>query len=280
MQRIYSNHWADYELIDAGNSKKIERWGKIITIRPERNAYFSPVLSSKEWEQKAHFEFIEQTSNTGYWEELKKNTPKEWQINYKNCVFNLQLTKFKHIGIFPEQRINWDFLNKHLGTNDKFLNLFAYTGGSSLIANSIGSQVFHCDSIKQIIAWAKKNMISSNLSDIHWVLDDALKFANREVKRKKKFNGIIMDPPAFGLGAKKERWKIEDKFPELVELASQLLTKNGFLIINTYSPKLKEEKIKKTIKSTFPSKTIEIKKLCIKSKTGKIIEYGELTWVY
>jgi len=287
MKRIYSQHWLDYELIDAGNNKKLERWGKIITIRPERNAYFSPILSSTEWQQKAHYEFIEATTQTGTWKSLKKTHPLKpnqevanWQISYKDCIFNLHLTKFKHLGIFPEQQTNWDFIKSHLKKDSKFLNLFAYTGGASLIANSIGADVYHCDSVKQVITWAKNNMESSVQEGIHWVLDDALKFATKEVRRGKKYDGIIMDPPAFGLGANKERWKIETKFPELVQLASQLLSDTGFLIINTYSPKLKEELIQSTIQKYFPSKKIEINKLSVKTTTNKILEYGELTRVY
>ena len=280
MQRIYSSHWADYELIDAGNNKKLERWGNTVTIRPERNAYFTPILSENDWAKKADFEFVEESSNTGFWKTLNKNASKNWQIEFKNCVFNLQLTKFKHIGIFPEQKINWDYLIANLKQDDKLLNLFAHTGGSSLVANSIGANVNHCDSVKQIITWAKENMESSNLSDIHWILEDALKFSKREEKRGNKYDAIIMDPPAYGIGVKKERWKIETLFPELVKTASQILTKKGFLIINTYSPKLGEQEIKETVVNYFPTKKVEINKLCIKSTTGKIIEYGELTKVY
>jgi 23S rRNA (cytosine1962-C5)-methyltransferase len=285
MKRIFSSHWSDYELIDAGNDKKLERWGKIITIRPDRNAYFSPIQSEKEWKEKAHFEFIEETSSKGIWKTLKKNTPKEWKISYKNCVFNLRLTQYKHVGIFPEQQTNWDFIKTQFGYNEtdekaKFLNLFAYTGGASLVANSAKAAVYHCDSVKQVITWSKENMESSNQENIHWVFDDALKFATKEVKRKKKYDGIIMDPPAFGIGAKKERWKIETKFSELVKVASELLSQKGFLIINTYSPKLKEEKIYDTVKNYFPNKKIEVKKLSLKTTTGKTLEYGELTRVY
>ena len=279
MKRIFSSHWSDYELIDAGNDKKLERWGEIITIRPDRNAYFSPILSDKEWKLKAHFEFIEETTSKGVWKTLKKNTPKEWKINYKNCVFNLRLTQFKHIGIFPEQQTNWDFIKSNIKPEGRFLNLFAYTGGASLVANSAKADVFHCDSVKQVISWSKENMESSNQENIHWVFDDALKFATKEVKRGKKYDGIIMDPPAFGIGAKKERWKIETKFPELVKIASQLLTENGFLIINTYSPKLKEENIYNIVKEYFPTKKIQVDNLSLKTTTGKILEYGELTRV-
>jgi 23S rRNA (cytosine1962-C5)-methyltransferase len=280
MKRIFGSHWSDYELIDAGNDKKLERWGEIITIRPDRNAYFSPILTFKEWKQRAHFEFIEETSSKGNWNTLKNNTPKEWQVSYKNCVFNLRLTQFKHLGIFPEQQTNWDFIKSNIKPEGKFLNLFAYTGGASLIANSAKADVYHCDSVKQVITWSKENMESSNQESIHWVFDDALKFATKEVKRGKKYDGIIMDPPAFGIGAKKERWKIETKFPELVKVASELLSKNGFLIINTYSPKLKEEKIYDIVKEYFPNKKIEVNKLSLKTTTGKTLEYGELTRVY
>jgi len=287
MKRIYSKHWPDYELIDAGDNKKLERWGTIITIRPDSNAYFKPVLSINEWNQRAHYEFIELSANGGAWSSLKKNFPisndhevPNWQISFNKCVFNLRLTKFKHLGIFPEQQINWEFISNHLSNNSKFLNLFAYTGGASLIANSKNSEVYHCDSVKQIITWAKNNMESSKQKGIHWVLDDALKFAKKEVKRGKKYDGIIMDPPAFGIGINKERWKIETKFPELVEIASELLSKKGFLIINTYSPKLKEELIRNTVQTHFSSKNIDIKKLSLKTTTGKILEYGELTRVY
>ncbi len=280
MKRIFSSHWSAYELIDAGNNKKLERFGNIITIRSERNAYFKPILSYQEWKQKAHFEFVEESNNKGGWKTLQQTMPKEWQIGYKSCIFNLKLTKFKHIGIFPEQQSNWDFIAKHLKKGDKFLNLFAYTGGASLVANVAGAEVFHCDSVKQVISWSKKNMENSHQNNIHWVLDDALKFAAREVKRDNKYKGIIMDPPAYGIGANKERWKIETKFPELVKVASQLLSKSGFLIINTYSPKLKEEVIQDVVEPLFPDKTIEINKLSIKSTTGKILEFGELTRIY
>lgn len=279
MTRIFSSHWKDYELIDAGNSKKLERWGDFITIRPERNAYFIPGLNFSKWKEMAHFEFQESSSTSGEWIHLKENLPKEWKIKFDTIQFQLKLTQFKHVGIFPEQMLNWDFIKKNTKKNDKFLNLFAYTGGASLIAKSNDATVFHCDSVKQVISWAKENMEISNLSDIYWVLDDAMKFAEREVKRANKYDGIIMDPPAFGLGVKKERWKIENKFPELVKIAKELLNEKGFLIINTYSPRLNEEKIMEICQSYFPVSAIQVNKLCIKSKTGKILEYGERTLI-
>jgi len=279
MDRLFSEGWKDYELIDAGGSKKLERWGKIITIRPDRNAYFKSEIGFGKWQKMAHFEFVEDTHTKGEWRSLQ-DAPEQWEIEFNDLVFNLKLTKFKHVGLFPEQQTNWEFINKHIKPNRKFLNLFAYTGAASLIARSKGADVFHCDSVKQVINWSKENMQLSNLDNIHWVLEDALKFAQREVKRGNQYDGIVMDPPAFGLGAKKERWKIENRFPELVKTASELLTKNGFLIINTYSPRLTDKEILPIVKKYFPTKTIEVNKLSIKSTSGKVIEYGELTRVW
>ena len=279
MAKVYTQHWKDYELLDAGNDKKLERWGQLITIRPDRNAYFKPVWNWNKWLDIAHFEFMEQSSTKGEWHELK-SVPKEWQINYQTLCFNLKLTTFKHIGIFPEQRVNWDFIQRHLNKGDRFLNLFAYTGGASLAANAAHADVFHCDSIRQINTWAKENMKSSGQDNIHWVLEDAVKFAQREVKRGRKYKGVIMDPPAFGLGAKKERWKIEQRFPLLIELAAELLEEDGFLIVNTYSPRLKPEKIEAIVKEYFHNKRVSVDKLCMKTTTGKIIEYGDLTIVH
>ena len=280
MPRVYTSHWRDYELIDAGNNRKLERWGKVVTIRPERNAYFTPVMNEKEWLSKAHFRFDEISNTKGNWVQLKSDTPTNWQIDCGVLKFNLKLTQFKHLGLFPEQKANWDFIGEHIRKGERFLNLFGYTGGASVMAKSMGADVYHCDSVKQINAWAKENMESSNLSDIRWVHDDALKFAQRELKRGNRYKGIIMDPPAFGLGAKKERWKIENKFQELLETTIDLLDHNGFLIANTYSPRLNGQKIKTITNEVVKNKKVEISTLAIKSTTGKILEYGELTRIY
>jgi 23S rRNA (cytosine1962-C5)-methyltransferase len=280
MARIYTAHWKDYELIDAGNEKKLERWGKIITIRPDRNAYFPPVLSEAEWQSKAHFRFVAKDTTQGEWQHLKIGTPTEWQMSYDQLNFRIKLTRFKHVGLFPEQRCNWDFIKDKIQPAGRFLNLFGYTGGASVMARSLGTEVFHCDSVKQINTWAKENMEASKLEGIHWVLDDALKFAQRELKRENKYTGIIMDPPAFGLGTQKERWKIEQKFPELLNTALGLIKKNGFIIMNTYSPRLTEQKIKEITLELVKNKKVEISTLSIKSTTGKILDFGEVTRIY
>ena len=161
MNRTFSEGWKDYELIDAGGSKKLERWGKIVTIRPDRNAYFKSEIGFSKWQKMAHFEFVEDTHTKGEWRSLK-DAPEQWEIEFNDLVFNLKLTKYKHIGLFPEQRTNWDFISQHIKPNRKFLNLFGYTGAASLVARSKGADVFHCDSVKQVINWSKENMMGSN----------------------------------------------------------------------------------------------------------------------
>lgn len=278
--RIYSTPWPDYELIDAGGGKKLERWGTIITIRPEVQAYFKTEKTFKEWEQVAHWEFVARGSKSGSWKALKKNVPKEWIITFEKLKFNIELTKFKHVGLFPEQRTNWDFLQKRITADDKFLNLFAYTGAASCAARYTGAETYHVDSVKQLITWAKKNMDASRMLNIKWVLEDALKFAAREQKRGNKYKGIIMDPPAWGIGAKGEQWKLEEKIDELLGTAANLLEENGFLIMNTYSPTLDLPMIKSLAGLYFPTRNFEVKELWMKTTSGKDLYYGNLLRVF
>jgi 23S rRNA (cytosine1962-C5)-methyltransferase len=228
----------------------------------------------------ADFIFEEETHTKGHWKKLNAEALEEWPIQYGDLTFNLQLTRFKHVGIFPEQRTNWDFIQEHLKPDDQFLNLFGYTGGASLAARAVGAEVYHCDAVRQINAWAKLNMESSGFDDIRWVLEDALKFAQRELKRGRVYQGIIMDPPAYGIGAKKERWKIEQKFAELLEVSTALCEKGGFVIMNTYSPKLPAKKIKQKVSEMIGIQSSEVSTLAIKSTTGKVLEFGELTRIW
>jgi 23S rRNA (cytosine1962-C5)-methyltransferase len=275
-ERIYTEGWDDYELIDAGGGKKLERWGEVITIRPEVQAYFKSELSHSEWTKKAHFEFIAKGGQTGEWKHLKPGLSNDWTINYKSLKFQLELTKFKHVGLFPEQRINWDFIASKLSTEKRFLNLFAYTGAASCIARSTGAETVHVDSVKQLIGWAKNNQDLSQLENIKWVHEDALKFADREAKRGNKYDGIIMDPPAWGIGAKNEKWKLEDKLASLFLSISQILDAKGFLILNTYSPTITLKDIQLLAKRYFSDYTYEIKELWMISTSGKKLYYGNL----
>ena len=278
--RLYTSGWEDYELIDAGGGKKLERWGKVITIRPEVQAYFQSGLPFSKWNELAHWEFIQKSGQSGVWKTLKKDGITQWRISYKKLSFHLELTKFKHIGLFPEQRINWDFIQDHLEADDKFLNLFAYTGAASCMARYRGAETLHVDSVKQLISWAKNNMEESRLLNIKWVHEDALKFASREVKRGNRYKGIIMDPPAYGIGANGEKWKLEEKIDELLASAAELLDEGGFLIMNTYSPTLDLGMMKTLAEMYFPYHTWEAKELWMKTTTGKDLYYGNVLRVY
>lgn len=277
MQTTYSQSWNQYELMDAGNGKKLERWGEIITIRPDRNAYFPPVLTEREWQEKVDFEFIESSTTTGEWIIRNEHAPTEWQLKFGKAIFNLKLTNYKHLGLFPEQQTNWEFIQHKVQKGHKLLNLFGYTGASSVVARLNHAEVFHCDSVKNVINWGKENMESSGVEGIKWVLEDALKFAQREAKRGNTYRGIIMDPPAFGIGIKKERWKLEDKFQDLLQATKQLIEPGGFIIVNTYSPKLNPAEIKRITSSIFNTQKIEISRLSMKTTTGKRLDFGELT---
>ena len=236
--------WKDYELIDCGRFEKLERFGNYILSRPEPQALWDKSLSENEWEKTYHAKFILDTKNTGaekgFWKK-KKEMPNEWQICYDKLKikFNLTFNTFKHVGVFPEQAANWDFIAKTINVTDNnysVLNLFAYTGGASLAASRCGAKVFHVDAVKQVINRANKNMIDSKLNNISWIVEDALKFVKKEVKRGKKYNGIILDPPAFGRGPDGEIWLIGRNINELIALCSNLLkNNNSFFILNLYS---------------------------------------------
>lgn len=274
--RVWTEAWSDYELIDAGGGKKLERWGSVITIRPEVQAYFRSELSFTEWKQKAHWEFIEKGSQSGIWKQLKKNAPSEWIIGYQGLKFQLRLTKFKHLGLFPEQRSNWDLIQERIERDQQFLNLFAYTGAASLMARKIGADTFHVDSVRQLITWAKANMDESRLLNIRWVHDDASKFAAREQRREKSYHGIIMDPPAWGLGAKKEKWKLEDKLDELMSAANELLVPDGLLIVNTYSPKVELKMLKELANLYLSERNPKVSELWMKTSSGRDLFYGNV----
>ncbi len=274
-KKMFTEGWADYELIDAGGGKKLERWGKIITIRPEIQAYFKSEIPFEKWYQMAHWEFI-QKGSSGKWKKLQENAPQEWTIAYKHLKFKLSLTKFKHVGLFPEQRTNWDYIDKHITSDDRFLNLFAYTGAASLVARYNGAETLHVDSVKPIVSWAKENMELSRLLNVKWVVEDALKFAQREEKRGNTYKGIIMDPPAWGIGAKGEKWKLEEKIDELLSSAANLIEENGFLIVNTYSPQLTLDELKGLAELYFSENTYDIKELWMKSTSGKELYFGNI----
>lgn len=246
MLLLSPSRWKDYELLDSGNFEKLERFGKYITIRPEPQAVWDKTLTASDWEKMAHLRFVPKSSSSGDWKKLKRDVPDRWNISYempgsgKAITFRLGLTAFKHVGVFPEQAVNWDYIFNTIGElktpKPKFLNLFAYTGGASLAARAAGADVTHVDSIKQVVTWANENMTHSGLDNIRWLVEDALKFVKREQRRGNKYHGIILDPPAYGHGPSGEKWKLEENINEMMKSVVDLLDpQEHFLILNAYS---------------------------------------------
>lgn len=253
-----------YELIDCGNGKKLERFGEVILIRPEITAKNTPNLSTKEWKDKAYAEFIESSKKFGQWELFKKfDSP--WEINYQDekiiIKAILNLTESKHIGIFPEQIINWNYLknNYEKFSNSAFLNLFGYTGLTSLAAAHFFKQVTHIDSIKKVIDWTKANQKISDINNLRVICEDASKFVLREVKRKNKYSGIILDPPPIGQGAKNEKWVLSKMLDELLKNISLILEEKSFVIMNLYSHSVDEHFINEIIVKNFPKHKTKLK---------------------
>lgn len=238
--------WDDYELIDTGGFEKLERFGQFIMSRPEPQAIWDKSLSESEWKNRVHAHFAKEKNNPekGNWEQLKP-MPHNWSIGYSNkdglnIKLNLAQTSFKHIGLFPEQAVNWDYLYTKIKNSPvekpKVLNLFAYTGAASVAARAAGAEVTHLDSVKQVVTWARHNMESSGLEGIRWIVDDAMKFIKREARRGNIYQGIILDPPAYGRGPDGEKWVLEEQINEMLKACSEILDKeNHFLLLNMYS---------------------------------------------
>lgn len=273
----------DYELIDSGDFEKMERFGKYITIRPEPQAVWGKSLTGKEWEQRAHVRFIPKSSSSGTWKKLKE-MPDQWRISYelepgRRITLRLGLTAFKHVGVFPEQAVNWDYIYssvRRLKTNQpKVLNLFAYTGGSTLAARAAGADTTHLDSIKQVVTWAKENMELSGLDNVRWIVEDAMTYVRREVKRGKKYNGIILDPPAYGHGANGEKWKLEDMIREMTQHVSTLLDpEDCFLLMNTYSLGFSSLIIENLLNETFLKGKFETGEIFLDATSGSKLPLG------
>jgi 23S rRNA (cytosine1962-C5)-methyltransferase len=284
IQLLTPTHWKDYELIDCGDFEKLERFGNLVLSRPEPQAVWKKVLSPQEWKKKTHIIFKGRSATSGEWIKADKSVPDRWNVNYKNeeisINLRLGLTSFKHVGVFPEQAVNWDYISssikKFKTSSPKVLNLFAYTGAASLVAKAAGADTTHVDSIKQVVNWANENQELSNLKDVRWVVEDALKFVKRELKRGKKYNGIILDPPAFGHGPNGEKWKLEDHIQEMMQDVVQLLDEEEhFLILNTYSLGFSSVIVENLIKTSFPQvKNLETGELFLQATSGIKLPLG------
>ncbi len=267
---LFVEPWSDYELIDSGNGKKLERFGQITLARPETQALWLPSLPEA-WDR-ADAEFVS-ANGKGSWK--NRNTPDEWQMSWGDARFSLRLTSFKHTGVFPEQATNWEWIAESVKKIEKpnVLNLFGYTGVASIVATQSGAAVTHVDASKQSNEWAKRNAELSGLADgsIRYLLDDALKFAEREVRRGAKYDGIILDPPAFGRGAKGEVWHIEEDLPHLLKILKNLLSdqKHAFFLLNGYAAGYASESFAQAADSFLAPKDGEYGELGVRESTGK-----------
>lgn len=284
IQLLTPTHWKDYELLDCGDFEKLERFGTLVLRRPEPQAVWKKAWSEAEWNKKTQILFKSRSATTGNWNKFLKSAPDRWNVNYKNAEVSINLrlglTSFKHVGVFPEQAVNWDYISssvKQFKTpSPKVLNLFAYTGAASLVAKAAGADTTHVDSIRQVVNWANENMELSELKDVRWVVEDALKFVKRELKRGKKYNGIILDPPAFGHGPNGEKWKLEDHIQEMMQDVVQLLDPTEhFLILNTYSLGFSSVIVENLIKTSFPQvENLETGELFLQATSGVKLPLG------
>ncbi len=243
---MMSPEWDDYRLLDSGGREKLERFGPYVVRRPEPQAIWDKSLSEAEWlSAGASFSRDSAGGDKGRWD-LAPGMPGQWWVGYRYkemaVRMRMGLTSFKHVGLFPEQAENWNFIYDSVralaaGTDGppKVLNLFAYTGGATLAAAAAGAQVTHVDSVKQVVSWARENAVESGLEAVRWITDDALKFVRREERRGNAYHGIILDPPAYGRGPDGEKWILEEGLPELMRLCAGLLAPHGFIVLNLYS---------------------------------------------
>ena len=233
-----ADNWKDYEIIDTSSGEKLERWGRFILIRPDPQVIWNTEKINAGW-KKPNAHYHRSSRGGGDWEFF--DLPKQWNIHYKNLTFALKPFSFKHTGLFPEQAVNWDWFSEKIasaGRPVKVLNLFAYTGGATLSAAAAGASVTHVDASKGMVTWAKENAALSGLekAPVRWLVDDCVKFVEREIRRGSRYDGIIMDPPSYGRGPKGEIWKIEDSIHSLIHLAAQLLSDDPlFFLVNSYT---------------------------------------------
>ncbi len=233
-----ADQWKDYAVLDCGGGEKVERWGNKILVRPDPQAIWPRDPACRDW-ARAHATYHRSAAGGGNWD--IKNLPAQWQIHYRDLTFQLKPMSFKHTGLFPEQAANWDFIDRTIRAANRpvsVLNLFAYTGGATLAAAAAGASVCHVDASKGMTQWARENAAASSLADkpIRWIVDDCKKFLEREIRRGRRYDAIIMDPPSYGRGPSGETWKIEDDVADFVALAAGVLSDHPlFVLISSYS---------------------------------------------
>lgn len=282
MQEQLTPDFGDYELVDSGEFEKLERFGRFLTRRPEPQAIWRRTLSEEVW-RGADAAFLREahSEERGEWR-LRAGMPDRWMVEYTyremRLRMRLALTSFKHVGIFPEQAANWNFIYDNCRgiASPRVLNLFAYTGGATLAARAAGADVTHVDSVKQVVSWSRENMEASSLDNVRWIVEDALRFVQREVRRGSRYHGIILDPPAYGRGANGEKWILEDNICEMLESCAQLLEPtNAFLVLNLYSMGLSSTLARTAVRQAFGAPDQEQwGELCFTDRGGKQLPLG------
>jgi len=267
MELLSIDNWADYQLIDSGDYEKLERFGNYYLRRPEPQAAWRKALPEDDWTKKPNARFKKESgkscangSEKGEWV-LHTSLPQHWFITYSygtmKLRFRISLTAFKHVGIFPEQAGNWNYIFdtvRQFSTSPTVLNLFAYTGGASLAAKAGGANVLHVDSVRQVLNWSRENAEASGFDHIRWVCEDALKFVKREVRRGKRYQGIVLDPPAYGRGPEGEKWILEDHIAALMDSCSKIVDETGFFcVLNLYSMGFSSLVAENLMKDYFPN---------------------------
>lgn len=287
--------WKDYELLDSGNGEKLERFGQYVLRRPEPKALWTPSMGEAEWTRLVHTSFTPGAGfgkagkeDSGIWTRHKRMDD-QWHIAYRGAAggpafkLRLGLTSFKHVGVFPEQAPNWDFIFRKTseiraaGTETpRVLNLFAYTGAASLAAKAAGADVTHLDSVRQVVTWARGNMENSGLDSIRWVVEDAMKFAGREARRGNLYDGIILDPPAYGHGPDGEKWKLDECLFDMLKNVSAILKpEKSFMVLNLYSngfsAALGETVVREAFRLRDGKYKMESGELALRDRFGKVL---------
>lgn len=291
-----SDSWQDFAVLDCSRGEKLERWGKYTLVRPDPQAIWDTPRTDPRW-RTADGRYSRSHTGGGSWD--KRTLPPSWDIRYRDLTFRVKPMNFKHTGIFPEQAANWNFIYDNCralagdgptdgervaavgsgvarGGAPKVLNLFAYTGGATLAARAAGAEVTHVDSVRQVVTWSRENMELSGLEGVRWIVEDALKFVRREVRRGSLYRGIILDPPAYGRGADGERWILEDNIGEMLECCAQLLEPRGaFLVLNLYSMGLSSTLARTAVRQAFGAPREEQwGELCFTDRAGKQLPLG------
>ena len=275
---LLADNWKDYMLIDASDGAKLEKWGDIILSRPDPQAIWSCRTEQNLWND-AHAVYYRSKSGGGSWE-FRKKIPDAWQIKYRDLTFNVKPMGFKHTGIFPEQAANWDFIIDKISSSNrkiKVLNLFAYTGGATVASAYAGAEVVHVDAAKGMVNWAKENAASSGLKDapIRYIVDDCVKFVEREIRRGNKYDAIIMDPPTYGRGPKGEVWRFEDELFSLIQKCSKLLSDNPlFFIVNSYTSGISHLVVSNVVSYIIKSShggNVTSDELCLKMTSNNLV---------